>query len=49
LPCSHTLPQTEGLPGIANPGAALQAILSFFEDGHIMGREEFLKILRKNK
>ena|ERR1700678_466742 len=46
---SHAMPQSEGLPRIANPGAALQAILSFLEDRHIMGREEFLKILRKNK
>ena len=34
---SHTIPQSEGWPGIANPGAALQAILSFFEDRRIIG------------
>jgi hypothetical protein len=41
--------QSEGLPAVANPGAALQAILNFFEDRHVMGREEFLKILRQTR
>jgi PilZ domain-containing protein len=36
-------------PGSANPGAALQAITKFFEDRHVLGREEFLRILRKTQ
>jgi hypothetical protein len=41
--------QTETLPAVANPGAALQAMSNFFEDRHMMGREEFLRILRKSQ
>ena len=37
----------ETLPGVANPAATLQAMSNFFEDRHMMGREEFLRILRK--
>src|SRR5712671_5847925 len=37
-------PQTGAVPGLANPGAALQAITKFFEDRHVLGREEFLRI-----
>jgi hypothetical protein len=33
---------------VANPSAALQAMLNFFEDRQMMGREEFLGILRKS-
>lgn len=36
-------------PGSPNPGAALQAITKFFEDRHVLGREEFLRILRKTQ
>jgi hypothetical protein len=39
----------ETLPGVANPAATLQAMSNFFEDRHMMGREEFLRILRKNQ
>jgi hypothetical protein len=42
-------PQSETLPAVADPGAALQAMSNFFEDRHMMGREEFLRILRKNQ
>jgi len=31
---------------ISNPGEALQAMQKFFEDRHMMGREEFLRILQ---
>jgi PilZ domain-containing protein len=41
--------QSGALPAVANPGAALQAMSDFFEDRHMMGREEFLRILRKNQ
>ena len=40
---------TETLPGVANPTATLQAMSNFFEDRHMMGREEFLRILRKSQ
>jgi hypothetical protein len=43
-----TLPLT-AVPALANPSAALQAITKFFEDRHVMGREEFLRILRKSQ
>jgi len=43
---SMPTPRPEALPAVANPSAALQAILKFFEDRHVMGREEFLRILR---
>jgi hypothetical protein len=33
---------------VTNPTAALQAIMKFFEGRHMMGREEFLQILRKS-
>ena len=36
-------------PCLANSGAALQAITKFFEDRHVLGREEFLRILRKTQ
>jgi len=37
------------LTGVANPTATLQAMSNFFEDRHMMGREEFLRILRKSQ
>jgi hypothetical protein len=43
------IPQPEALPAVANPGAVLQAIHSFFENRHVMGRDEFLRILQKNQ
>jgi hypothetical protein len=33
----------------ANPEAALQAMVTFFEDRQMMGREEFHRILRKHR
>jgi hypothetical protein len=36
-------------PTITNPNAALQAMQNFFEDRHMMGREEFLRILRSHQ
>ncbi len=43
------LPQVEALPPVADPRAALQAMMNFFADRHIMGREEFLRILRNSQ
>jgi hypothetical protein len=37
------------IAAVTNPNAALQAMLKFFENRHMMGREEFLSILRKNR
>jgi hypothetical protein len=34
---------------VENPAAALQALFSFFEDRHIMGRDEFLRIVRTSQ
>jgi PilZ domain-containing protein len=39
----------ETLPALADPTATLQAMSNFFEDRHMMGREEFLRILRKSQ
>ncbi len=48
-PRAPSTPQVNNAPAAADPGAVLQAILKFFEDRHVMGREEFLKILRKSQ
>ena len=48
MPAPSTL-RPEGSPQVANPGAALQAMVNFFEDRHMMGRKEFLRILRKSE
>ncbi len=37
------------IDSVANPHAVLQAIMNFFKDRHMMGREEFLRILRKGE
>jgi hypothetical protein len=42
-------PQSQASTPAANPAATLQAMLKFFEDRHVMGREEFLRILRKSQ
>lgn len=44
-----SIPTSEPLPAVTNPGAALQAILKFFDNRHVMGREEFLRILQKSQ
>ena len=36
-------------PSITNPAVALRAMVTFFENRHMMGREDFLKILRGNQ
>jgi hypothetical protein len=46
-PRNSPLPATDARGAVANPGAVVQAIQNFFKDRHVMGREEFLKILRK--
>ena len=44
-----SIPQLDALSAAANPSAALQAMRSFFENRHVMGRDEFLRILQKNQ
>jgi hypothetical protein len=44
-----TIPQLDALSGAANPTTALQAMRNFFENRHVMGRDEFLRILRQHK
>jgi len=46
---ASSTPPSEALPALPNPRATLQAMLAFFEDRHMMGREEFLRILRKSE
>jgi hypothetical protein len=46
---SLSLPESTASPAVPNPSAALQALQRFFENRHVMGREEFLKILRQNQ
>jgi hypothetical protein len=48
MPAPSTL-QPEGSAQVASPSAALQAMVNFFEDRHMMDREEFLRILRKTE
>ena len=43
---SAVIPRLDPLPPEAQAAQALQAISHFFEDRHVMGRDEFLKILR---
>jgi hypothetical protein len=44
-----SIPQSHTSPSVANPGAALLALQSFFEDRHVMGREQFFTILRNSQ
>jgi hypothetical protein len=44
-----SLQKPETLRAVTNPHAVLQAMLTFFEDRHMMGREEFLAIVRKSQ
>ncbi|MFZ0418237.1 MAG: PilZ domain-containing protein, partial [Candidatus Sulfotelmatobacter sp.] len=43
------IPEPTALAPITNPAAALQAVMNFFEERHILSREEFLRILRKSQ
>lgn len=42
-------PAPEAPPAVKDPAAALQAISDFFEQRHMLGREEFLRILRQSQ
>jgi hypothetical protein len=41
-------PQSDTPASAVNPAAVVQAIHKFFEGRHVMGRDEFLSILRKS-
>jgi hypothetical protein len=43
------VPATVNSPPVKDPAAALQAISDFFKNRHMLGREEFLQILRKSQ
>jgi PilZ domain len=42
-------PLSNALLDIPDPRTALQAIIEFFEQRHVMGRDEFLRILRQSR
>ncbi len=44
-----SLMQSDALRAVTNAHAVLQAMLTFFEDRQMMGREEFFRILRKHQ
>ncbi|MGB7600086.1 MAG: PilZ domain-containing protein [Candidatus Sulfotelmatobacter sp.] len=43
-----SMPPNSATP-VTNPGAALQAVMNFFDERHILSREEFFRILRKSQ
>jgi len=50
LPTESVLMARPNAPvAVTNPSGALQAMQKFFENRHMMGREEFLKILRDSQ
>ena len=48
-PSAARFTSSDKLPAIANAEAALQALTKFFEDRHVMGREEFMRIVRMSQ
>ena len=46
---STVAPQPETFPAVANPAAALRAVMHFFEQRHLLSREEFVRILKHNQ
>jgi hypothetical protein len=42
-------PVPNSSPQVANPSAALQALLDYFEERHILSRDEFFRILRRSQ
>jgi hypothetical protein len=49
LPLSASLPSPGTLQAAPNPEAALEAIMEFFQDRPVLGRDEFFRILRKSQ
>jgi hypothetical protein len=46
---SSVAPQPESFSPVSNPGAALQAVMHFFQQRHLLSREEFIRILRHSQ
>jgi hypothetical protein len=46
---SHVARQPEPLSPVSNPGAAIQAVMRFFEERHLLSREEFIRIMRNSQ
>jgi hypothetical protein len=49
VPSTASITPSDKLPAIANAEAALQALVKFFEGRHVMGRDEFMRILRMSQ
>jgi hypothetical protein len=49
LPLFDSLSSPVPLQGTANPHAALEALVDFFQDRNVLGRDEFFRILRKSQ
>ena len=45
---ARSMPSNSATP-VTNPGAALQAVMNFFDERHILSREEFFRILRRSQ
>ena len=43
-----SIPANSATP-VTNPDAALRAVMSFFDERHILSREEFFRILRRSQ
>jgi hypothetical protein len=46
---SALVPPPNTLPPIMNPSVALKAVMQYFDERHILSREEFFRILRKSE
>ena len=46
LPATGT---TTDIPMISDPGAAIQAVVEFFESRQVLMREDFLRVLKKSQ
>jgi len=42
-------PPSDSSPQVANPSAVLQALLDYFDERHILSRDEFFRILRRSQ
>jgi len=46
---SALIPEPEALSPLTNPAAALQAVMNFLAQGHILSGDEFFRIRRKSQ
>ena len=42
-------PLSDSSPQVANPSAVLQALMDYFDERHILSRDEFFRILRRSQ